>query len=81
MVRVMVFNATFNNSSAISLRSALLVEETGVPGKDHRPVLVTDKFYHISSTPRHEGVRTYNVGGDRHYQLPYDHGHDGPTIE
>jgi hypothetical protein len=47
MVRVMVFNATFNNSSAISLRSALLLEETGVPGENHRPVLVTDKFYHI----------------------------------
>jgi hypothetical protein len=29
-VRVMVFNATFNNSSVISWRSVLLVEETGV---------------------------------------------------
>ena len=29
----MVFNATFNNISAISWRSVLLVEETGVPGK------------------------------------------------
>jgi hypothetical protein len=27
----MVFNATFNNISAISWRSVLLVEETGVP--------------------------------------------------
>ena len=27
----MVFNATFNNSSVISWRSVLLVEETGVP--------------------------------------------------
>jgi hypothetical protein len=34
----MVFNATFNNISAISWRSVLLVEETGVPGKTHRPV-------------------------------------------
>jgi hypothetical protein len=30
---VMVFNATFNNISAISWRSVLLVEETGVPGE------------------------------------------------
>jgi hypothetical protein len=35
----MVFNATFNNISVISLRSVLLVEETGVPGEKH----VTDK--------------------------------------
>ena len=36
-VRVMVFNATFNNMSAASWRSALLVEKTGVPGDNHRP--------------------------------------------
>ena len=35
---VVVFNATFNNISAISWRSVLLVEETGVPGENHRPV-------------------------------------------
>ena len=34
----MVFNATFNNISAISWRSVLLFEETGVPGENHRPV-------------------------------------------
>jgi hypothetical protein len=34
-VRVMVFNATFHNISAISWRSVLLVEETGVPGENH----------------------------------------------
>ena len=34
---VMVFNATFNNISAISLLSVLLVEETGGPGENHRP--------------------------------------------
>jgi len=37
-VRVMVFNATFNNISVISWWSVLLVEETGVPGGNHRPV-------------------------------------------
>jgi len=37
MVMAMVFNATFNNISFISWRSVLLVEETGVPGGNHRP--------------------------------------------
>jgi len=40
-----VSNATFNNISIISLQSVLLVEETGVPGENHRPV---------SSTPFHQ---------------------------
>jgi len=31
----MVFNATFNNISVMSLRSALLMNETGVPGESH----------------------------------------------
>jgi hypothetical protein len=35
---LMVFNATFNNISVISWQSVLLVEETGVPGQNHRPV-------------------------------------------
>jgi hypothetical protein len=34
----MVLNATFNNSSAISWRSVLLVEETGEPVENHWPV-------------------------------------------
>ena len=34
-VLFMVFNATFNNISAISWWSVLLVEETGVPGENH----------------------------------------------
>jgi len=33
----MVFNATFNNISVISWWSVLFVEETGVPGENHRP--------------------------------------------
>ena len=36
-IRVMVFNATFNNISVIPWLSFLLVEETGVPGENHRP--------------------------------------------
>ena len=34
----LVFNATFNNISAILWSSVLLVEETGGPGKNHRVV-------------------------------------------
>jgi len=33
-----VFKATFNKISVISWWSVLLVEETGVPGENHRPV-------------------------------------------
>jgi len=33
-----VFNVTFNNISAISWRSILLVEKTGVPGENHKLV-------------------------------------------
>ena len=37
-VGFMIFNAIFNNILAISWRSVLMVEETGVPGENHRPV-------------------------------------------
>ena len=37
-VLVIVLNATFNNISTISWLSVLLVEETGVPGENDRPV-------------------------------------------
>jgi len=36
-VKVMMFNATVNNISAISRQSVLLVDETGVPGENNRP--------------------------------------------
>ena len=35
--RVKVFNATFNNISAISWRSVLLVEENEIPGENLEP--------------------------------------------
>jgi hypothetical protein len=34
-VRVMVFNATFNNISGLLWRSVLLLEEAGVPRENH----------------------------------------------
>ena len=36
--RFIVFNATLNSITVISWWSVLLVEETGVPGENHRPV-------------------------------------------
>ena len=53
----MVFNATFNNISVISRRSVVLVEETGVPGENHRPVAShweTLSHNVASGTPHHE---------------------------
>ena len=35
---VMMFSATFKNISVISWQSVLFVEETAVPGENHRPV-------------------------------------------
>jgi len=37
-VKVTIFNATFSNISAMPWWSVLLVEETRVPGENHRPV-------------------------------------------
>ena len=47
----------FNNISVILWRSVLLVEETGVPGENQRPVAIywqTLSHNVVSSTPRHE---------------------------
>ena len=48
--------ATINNISVISWRSALLVEEIGMPEKPANLSQVIDKLYHIVilSTPRNE---------------------------
>jgi len=58
---LMVFNATFNNISTISLRSVLFVEETGVPGENHQPAVShwqTLPHNVASNTPHHE--RNFN---------------------
>jgi len=67
----MVLNATFNNISAISWQSVLLMEETEVPEKITDLSQVTDKLYHkmlkvASSTPRPSEIQTHNVSGERH---------------
>jgi hypothetical protein len=37
-VKVTIFNATFSNISVMSWQLVVLVEETGVPGENHRSV-------------------------------------------
>ena len=66
---VMVFSATFNNISVISWRSILFVEETELPGENHRPAasnLQALSHNVVSSTPRLSGIRTHNFSDDRH---------------
>ena len=46
-VRVMVFDATFNNIWVISWRSVLLVEVSGVHGENRPPVAGHWQTYHI----------------------------------
>jgi len=49
---LMVFDATFNNISIISWWSVLLMDETGGPGKNHRPVAShCQTFSHNEYTP------------------------------
>ena len=50
-----VYNATFNNISAIPWQSVLLVEETGVPGESHLPVIM---LYRV--------LLAMNFSGDKH---------------
>ena len=53
----MVFNATFNNISAISWMSVLLVEESGVSGEKHQPVasyIIILSHNVVSRRPRQE---------------------------
>ena len=60
----MVFNATFNNSSAISWWSVEMVEETGVPGENLRLVAIHWKILShnvVSITPLHERYSSYQV--------------------
>ena len=65
----MVFNATFNNISAISWLSVVLVEETGVPRENHGSVTShREMLSHnvVSSTPRLSGIQTHSFSGDMH---------------
>jgi hypothetical protein len=65
-VCLMVFNATFNNISVISWQSVLLVEETGGPGENHRPV--TSHWLTLSHNVVHLAlikIQTHNISGNK----------------
>ena len=58
-----MFNATFNNISVISWWQLLLVEETRVPGENHRPAASQWQIWShnvLSSKPRLSEIRTHN---------------------
>jgi hypothetical protein len=81
IVCFMVFNTTFNNIAVISWQSVLLVEETGQPGENHRPV--TSHWQTLSHNVVHLAlieIRTHNTSGDRHYCIGSCKSkyHDGP---
>ena len=67
----MVFNAICNNISVISWRLVLLMEETGVPGENHRPLTSHSQMlsHNDVSCTVHltmSGIQTPNFSGDRH---------------
>ena len=65
----MMINATFNNISVISWPSVLLVDETGVPGENHKPAaghLQSVLYNVISSKTLLSEIRTHKFSGDSH---------------
>jgi len=60
----MVFSATFNNISVISWRSVFLVDETGVPGENHRPA--ASHWQTLSHNVVHPSMSGIRTSGDRH---------------
>jgi len=66
-VRVIVFNANFNNISVISWWSVLLVEDMGLP-EENLPQVIDKLLSHnvVLSTPCPSGIRTHNFSGDKH---------------
>ena len=69
-VRVIMFNAPFNNISVTSWRSVLLLEDIGVLGENHQPVASHWQTFHILLYQIHLamiGIRTHNVNGNRQW--------------
>ena len=54
------------------VRVRVIVEETGVPGENHRPtashwLTLTHTDNVVSSAPVLSGIRTHNLSADRHW--------------
>ena len=81
MIKVMVFNTTFNNISVTSWLSVLLVGETGVPRKPQtwRKSLTNFITQCIEYTSPWAGFKLTTlvvIGTDCTCSLPYDYDHD-----
>jgi hypothetical protein len=50
----------------------------GGPGKSHWQTL-PQNVVHLAIALIE--IWTHNISGDRHIQLPYDHGHNGPLVD
>ena len=66
-VYLMVLNGTFSNISAISWLSVLLVEETGGPGENHRPVASHRQTLSYTAVHFTLIVIPTHISGDRHW--------------
>ena len=60
-VRVMMFNATFNNISVISWRSLVLEMETGIPGEKHRPVATHRQTLEHNGVSKSQQLKNYEI--------------------
>jgi len=78
----MVFKTTFNNISAISWRSVLLVEKIGLPGENHRPAASHWQLYRIILYRIHLAWAVFElttlvmIGTSNYHTITIDH--DGP---
>jgi len=67
----MVFNATFDNVSDILWQAVLLVDETGVPGENHRYVTShwqTWLYNIVLTTCRHEQESISHLLVNKHWK-------------